>query len=189
MPAQDPFTLIDEIEKVLGLRASPFVWPIGSGADFQGIYDFQTKQVHWYEKEGKANRPTQEQLRDIDDPKLKEKLEGELYNSFQEGVQLAQEALPAFAPQAFLSGELSPLFFGSAVKNFGVSLFLDYFLDLCPPPRPIELAKGEKLNPEEDRFSAFVFKLQANMNRKHRDRIAFVRITSGAFSRGHERIP
>ena len=184
MPAQDPFALMDEIEKVLGITGSPFVWPIGSGADFQGIYDFQTKQVHWYEKEGKANKPVQEKLKNIDDPKLKETLESELYHSFQEGAQLAQEALPAFDPELFLRGELSPVFFGSAIKNFGISLFLDYFLELCPPPRPIELTKGKKLDPKSERFSAFVFKLQANMNRKHRDRIAFIRITSGAFSRG-----
>ena len=186
MPAKDPFALIDEIEKVLGITGSPFVWPIGSGSDFQGIYDFQKKQVHWYEKQSASNKATQEKFSslEIEDPKLKEMLDVDIYNSFQEGTQLAQEALPAFDSELFLAGELSPVFFGSAVRNFGVSLFLDYFLELCPPPQAIELTNQQRLDPKKDSFSGFVFKLQANMNQKHRDRIAFVRITSGAFVRG-----
>lgn len=184
MPAKDPFALIDEIEKVLGITTSPFLWPMGSGSDFQGVYDLQKKQVHWYEKQNTSKGAAKEKLSGMDDPKLKEILEAELYHSFQEGVQLAQEALPLFDRDLFLAGEISPAFFGSAVKNFGVALFLDYFLDLCPPPRILELTNKEKLDPKKDSFSAFVFKLQANMNQKHRDRIAFVRITSGAFFRG-----
>ncbi len=184
MPAKDPFALLDEMEKVLGITGSPFVWPMGSGVDFRGIYNLSQNLVHWYENIASGSQPAAEKLSSMDDPSLQERLGSELYTSFHEGAQLAGEALPAFDCDLFLSGDLSPVFFGSAVKNFGISQFLDAFMKLCPPPRPIYLQDGKSLSPTENHFSGFVFKLQANMNQKHRDRIAFVRITSGAFMRG-----
>ncbi len=184
MPAKDAFAVIDEIENILGITSCPFVWPMGSGSDFKGVYDLQKKCVYWYETTDSGTKPANESVSSIEDDKIKESLDTELYNTFYEGVQLAKMALPSYDKELFLSGDLSPVFFGSAVKNFGVSLFLDYFTQLCPPPQMLTLRNQEKLNPKENKFSGFVFKLQANMNQRHRDRIAFVRITSGVFERG-----
>ena len=179
MPAKDPFTLIDEIDKVLGITACPMVWPLGSGKDFKGFYDFQTNQVHWYQEASSGAKPVLEEMVGFEDEKIKESMDPDIYKNFIEGASLAQGALPAFDKELFLEGEQSPVFFGSAIKNFGISLFLDRFLELSPEPRPIILKDKSILEPKDNRFSGFIFKLQANMNEKHRDRIAFMRITSG----------
>ena len=190
MPAKDPFGLMDEIEKTLGITSCPFVWPIASGRDFRGFYDFKRKQVHWYDKQlnqeqtANSDHTTIEKLTGINDTKLKEGMEAETYSKFCEGAELAQEALPGFDEELFLSGDLSPVFFGSAIKNFGLAFFLKHFVELCPPPRSIHLNNNKVLDPRKNSFSGFVFKLQANMNQRHRDRIAFLRITSGVFFRG-----
>ena len=189
MPAKDTFALLDEIEKVLGISVTPLAWPIGSGRDFRGIYDLQKKQVHWYTAEAAGSKAAPTAIKELSDPQFKSELEPELYVNFCESVTLAQEALPDFDTELFLAGELSPVFFGSAINNFGLDLFLERFVALCPPPQSVLLGnqfgnQQQKLAPNQDIFSAFVFKLQANMNQKHRDRIAFVRITSGAFQRG-----
>ncbi len=188
MPAKDPFALMDEIEKTLGITGTPMFWPLGSGSDFSGVYDFQTNKVHWYENKGSHIGKKVVESEDMDgiyDPRLKASLDADLYKSFSEGAELAQAALPSFDKELFLNGALSPVFFGSAIKNFGVGLFLDRFIELAPSPRPLLLRDKSILDPIlEEKFSGFIFKLQANMNQKHRDRIAFMRITSGAFERG-----
>lgn len=183
-PAQDPFALLDEVEKVLGITAVPLVWPMGSGPDFRGVYDIKGKAVHQFERTTGGQFRAPEAVSGLDDPELEKIMGAELFAGFRESIELAEGALPDFDPAAFLRAEMSPVFFGSAVTNFGVQLFLDRFLELVPPPPPLTLADGRVLPPDNEQFTGFVFKLQANMNQKHRDRVAFVRITSGRFERG-----
>ena len=184
MPAKDPFALMDEIEKVLGITSTPFVWPLGSGRDFQGIYDILGNCVHWYTNVKAGATRAIEEVSDIYDDRLKSKLDSDLYKNFCNSIELVKEALPSFDEELFTSGYLTPVFFGSAIKNFGLESFLQNFIKLCPPPRKIKLKDSTYLEPRSKDFSGFIFKLQANMNQKHRDRIAFMRITSGHFTRG-----
>lgn len=183
-PARDPFELMDEVEKVLGITAVPIFWPMGSGPDFKGVYDLQKNAVHRFERVAGGAYQAPETVSGIDDPELKNIMGEELFSVFHEGVELAQGALPQFDHDRFLKGEISPVFFGSAVTNFGVQLFLDRFLELSPAPAGLPLVDGSVMDPTSGQFTAFVFKLQANMNRMHRDRVAFVRIASGVFERG-----
>ncbi len=182
--ARDPFSLLDEVEKVLGITAVPLFWPIGSGPDFKGVYDLRSKQVFRYEKTTGGAFPAPTATGGLDDPDLKALMDEELYETFREGVELSSEALPEFDEAEFLKGNMTPVFFGSALNNFGVELFLQRFLEIAPRPADVPLETGDVLKPDDPNFSAFVFKLQANMNRAHRDRVAFVRITSGTFERG-----
>ncbi|MBI3394855.1 MAG: peptide chain release factor 3 [Spirochaetia bacterium] len=184
MPARDPFSLLDEVEKVLGITAVPLTWPMGSGPDFRGFFDLRDNTVHRFERTKGGQHKAPESMTGIDDPELVSLMGEELYSVFHEGVELASGALPAFDVDVFRAGNMTPVFFGSAVTNFGVQLFLDRFIQLAPKPAVIPLLSGGMLDPESKEFSAFVFKLQANMNQKHRDRVAFVRITSGIFERG-----
>ena len=185
LPAKDIFVLLDEVEKVLGITAVPLFWPMGSGSDFKGIYDLKENQVHRFERVTGGAFKAPETVSGIQDPELKSYIDDDyLYNSFVDNVELAQGALLPFDKDLFIGGEMTPVFFGSAVNNFGIRLFLDRFLELAPPPPEIPLLNEATLSPLDSRFSAFVFKLQANMNQKHRDRVAFVRITSGVFERG-----
>ncbi len=184
MPALDPFALMDNIEKVLGITAVPQLWPMGSGQDFKGVYDLRDRLVHRYERVAGGAFPSPEATGGLDDPELEKLMDPELYQNFREGAELAQEALPPFDPEEFRTGRISPVFFGSAGNNFGVQLFLDRFIELCPPPEPILLRDENILEPASPDFTGFIFKLQANMNQKHRDRVAFLRVISGAFERG-----
>ena len=182
-PARDPFDLLDEVEKVLGITAVPVVWPMGSGELFRGFYDILDDSVHWFDKSagGKFRAPVA--MTGIDDPKIIELLGQEEFDTFREGIELSRGALPSFSREQYLAGQMSPVFFGSAVNNFGIELMLTRYAELAPSPRPTRLQNGGEL-PTVGPFSGFVFKLQANMNKAHRDRVAFIRITSGAFERG-----
>ena len=184
MPAREPFELLDEIEDVLKITGVPFVWPMGSGPEFKGVYDLQQKKLHRYEKTtgGVFKAPTS--LGSLDDPELKEMMGERDYSKFVEDVELASEMIPDFDEELFRATEITPVFFGSAVNNFGIELLLEYFLKLAPGPSAIPLPDGKEIHPEDKDFSAFIFKLQANMNKAHRDRVAFARITSGVFERG-----
>lgn len=184
LPAKDPFELLDDVEKVLGITAVPLFWPMGSGRDFKGVYDLGENLVHRYERTTGGKYRAPESTSGLDDPDLIKLMDEDIYAAFREGVELAQGALPDFDKSAFLRCEMTPVFFGSAVNNFCIELFLQRFLELAPPPSAIPLADGTMLEPASDNFSGFVFKLQANMNQKHRDRVAFLRITSGLFQRG-----
>jgi len=184
LPALDPFALLDDVEKTLGITAVPIFWPMGSGRDFKGIYHLANNSVHRFERVSGGAYRAPEQVSGIDDSELKSLMDEEDYRIFSEGAQLAHEGLPQFDRELFLHGEMTPVFFGSAVTNFGIELFLNQFIDLAPHPSAIRLSDGSELSPYNESFSAFVFKLQANMNRMHRDRVAFVRITSGVFERG-----
>ncbi|MGI8642739.1 MAG: peptide chain release factor 3 [Thermomicrobiales bacterium] len=181
-PGRHPLDLLDEIERVLGLRTYPLNWPIGEGPDFRGVYDRQTKRVHLFERteHGASRAPVQ--VSDLDDPALAGLIGADLAATLREELELLDLAGSAFDQQAVLAGELTPVSFGSALTNFGVEVFLNTFIDLAPPPGT-QQTSGGAMGPSDDRFSGFVFKVQANMDRRHRDRVAFMRIVSGRFEK------
>lgn len=183
-PAKDLFALLDEIEEVLGITAIPQVWPIGSGLDFKGVFDRKEKQVHLFEKTPGGAYMAPVSVNGINDPSLDLKIDGEVLGRARDEIELIESGLAGFEREAFESGQMTPVFFGSAVNNFGIQLFLDNFLDLAPSPYHVPMEDGNYLDPINSPFSCFVFKVQANMNKVHRDRIAFVRICSGKFERG-----
>ncbi|MEM7180438.1 MAG: peptide chain release factor 3 [Spirochaetota bacterium] len=183
-PAKDLFALLDEIEEILGITAVPLVWPIGTGIDFSGVYDRQNKQVHLYEKTPGGAFQAPFGVSSAEDASLQEKVDAEVLEKFLEEIELLDGGVHPFEQEVFEQGLMTPVFYGSAVNNFGIQLFLDQFLQLAPPPVHVPVESEEPLNPVDSPFSCFVFKVQANMNRVHRDRIAFVRICSGKFERG-----
>ncbi|MBW7857769.1 MAG: peptide chain release factor 3 [Leptonema sp. (in: Bacteria)] len=183
MPARDPFDLLDEVEKVLGIEAVPMLWPIGSGRDFKGVYHIANEQVYLFERTTGGAYRAPVKMKGLDDPELQSIVDEDLYSNFREGIDLAIGALPEFQLSNFQNGKITPVYFGSALTNFGIELFLNEFLQISPSPDAIKLQDGSSL-PTTDQFAAFVFKLQANMNKAHRDRVAFVRIASGQFERG-----
>ncbi|MDZ7802160.1 MAG: peptide chain release factor 3 [Trueperaceae bacterium] len=182
-PALDPVALLDEIESTLGLSASPVTWPIGDGPDFRGVYERPTRQVHLFERTARNARPAPVSTSGVDDPKLADLIGERAHAQLQEHIAFVDEVLPPLDPAEVLDGTISPVFFGSVLTNFGVEPFLRRFLELAPPPGGVDVVGG-RLEPTDDDFAAFVFKLQANMDRNHRDRTAFVRIVSGRFERG-----
>jgi peptide chain release factor 3 len=188
-PGREPFELIGEVEDVLGIGVYPVTWPAYDGSQrFRGVYHRGTKKVHLFE----ASRATssaamgseiaEATMVPLDDPRLKEEL-GDGYGRLKEEVELLDEAGDAFDEARFQSGDVSPMFFGSAINNFGLQAFLDTFCEKMPPPLPRQSSKG-LIAPDSETFAAFVFKIQANMNKAHRDRVAFLRVCSGRFERG-----
>lgn len=182
--ARDPYELLDEIETELGIGTYPVNWPIGSGKRFQGVYDRMDEQVIAFEgsdakHEIKATRFS------IDDVQLESLLPKEQYDTLCDDIALLSGAGDDFDIEAVRAGKLSPVFFGSALTNFGVEPFLEKFLGMSTPPTA-RVADVGRIDPFDARFSAFVFKIQANMNKAHRDRIAFMRICSGKFERGRD---
>jgi peptide chain release factor 3 len=182
-PARDPFDLIDEVERVLGITVVPRTWPIGSGPDFLGVYEFETKLVYEFERTAHNAHKAGVRVSGPDDPALREKLGKVLHDQLLEQLALVEHAIEPFDREAFLSGRQSPMFFASALTNFGVENLLRRFLELSPPPRALPTVDGE-VAPTAPFFSGFVYKVAANMDRQHRDRIAFLRVTSGRFERG-----
>jgi peptide chain release factor 3 len=178
-----PLELLDEIEKVLGIPCSPVNWPVGSGPGFLGVYDRERREVLRFERAEGGERRAALWTSDLDDPALQAGLGAQPYRELLDEIALLDTAGAPFDREKFLAGQLSPVFFGSAMTNFGVEPFLDRFVDLAPPPRPRQSSEG-MIDPERPGFSGFVFKIQANMDPSHRDRVAFVRICSGRFSRG-----
>jgi peptide chain release factor 3 len=181
-PARPSMDLLDELESVLGIHAYPVNWPLGDGPRFRGVYDREQKQVHLFERTVHGAYRAPVSVQGIEDDSVKAAMEEATYSQVCDELELLEGAGADFDLAKVLAGELTPVFFGSAANNFGVQLLLDRFLELSPPPAPRE--SGEVLiDPASEEFSAFVFKIQANMNPKHRDRIAFVRIVSGQFKR------
>ncbi|WP_240377414.1 peptide chain release factor 3 [Bacillus piscicola] len=179
---RDPFELMEEMENLLGIRSVPMNWPIGMGRDFYGIYDRHQQQVELYN----ADNPAHVEVKKItgpDDPLLDELIDPSFLAQFREEIELLDVAGDMYDVDKIKSGELTPVFFGSAISNFGVQNFLEHFLHLAPSPVGRESDQGF-VAPIRDSFSGFVFKIQANMNPKHRDRIAFLRITSGKYTQG-----
>ncbi len=185
--ARDIFDLLDEIEKEFGIGTFPMNWPISCGVSFRGIFDRETREVLTYEtRHGGRNR-----LESIRCPLSEtERLDGLITPALRETLEYETELLDGagyvFDRDLILKGRLSPVYFGSALNNFGVEQFLESFLSLTTPPLPRKNAFGGMVEPTDERFSAFVFKIQANMNKAHRDRISFFRIASGRFERGKE---
>jgi peptide chain release factor 3 len=181
-PSLDPLALVDELESVLGIGAYPMNWPLGTGFTFKGIWDRQTKLAHLYERTPKGAYRAPVATSGLDDPFVREQLDPETYATVLEEVEMLESMGAEFNPQAVLAGAVTPVYFGSALNNFGVQLLLDGFLQYSAPPAARQSQQGVVL-PEAEDFSGFVFKIQANMDPKHRDRIAFVRVVSGTFTR------
>ncbi len=183
--ANDTFELLDEIEKELGISTCPINWPIGSGKEFQGVYDRNTKKVMLFSDTLKGTKEGTEREIAVDDPLLEQEIGRDAQNQLLEEIELLDGASAEFDQQLVTKGELSPVFFGSALTNFGVETFLQHFLHMTYEPLPRTADTGA-ISPFSEDFSAFVFKIQANMNKNHRDRIAFMRICSGKFTAGME---
>lgn len=180
--ARNPFELLEEIEKELGIKTFPMNWPIGSGKEFKGVYDRNSKEIITFQANN-GQREVEATEVDINDVKL-ESLIGEYYRKILvDDIELLDGAGYEFNIDAVRHGKLSPVFFGSALTNFGVEPFLEQFLKMTTPPLPRNCDDGI-IDPFDEEFSAFVFKIQANMNKAHRDRIAFMRICSGKFEKG-----
>ena len=181
--AKDPFSLMEEIEQVLGIRACPINWPIGTDGDFKGVYHRDTRMVELYESGDHGKTRVEKMDVPVDDPSLPELLGDRLYTRLMDEIELLDMAGDEFDLELVRAGELTPMFFGSAITNFGVEPFLSRFLDYSTPPASHESDQGV-VEPTDPDFSGFIFKIQANMNPQHRDRIAFVRVCSGEFSKG-----
>ena len=186
--ARDPFDLMEEIENVLGIHTCPMNWPIGSGKEFKGVYDRTSKKILAFHANSDAvfeQKEVKSTAVSIDDPLAKELIGEEFDAKLAGDVELLDGAGDGLDMEAVRNGKLSPVFFGSALTNFGVEPFLKEFLRMTTPPLPRESDQGT-VDPFSPDFSAFVFKIQANMNKAHRDRIAFIRICSGKFEKGME---
>lgn len=181
-PSLEPLALLDELESVLKIHAYPMNWPLGNGRDFKGVYDRQVRQVHLFERVVGGAYRAPVSIHDLSDPFVREKLEEPLYRKVAEELDILDHASGGFDPEAVLSGETTPVFFGSASNNFGVQLMLDGFVNYSAPPAPRRSEQGP-VPVEKPEFSGFIFKIQANMDPKHRDRVAFLRVCSGKFSR------
>jgi peptide chain release factor 3 len=180
---RDPFDLLDEIERVMGIPCSPVTWPAGSGHQFIGVCDRWSGKLLTFERADAGSRRAPMTETAFDDPGVIEALGANGHARLMDELALLASAGNPFDLEMFRKGQVTPVFFGSAVTNFGVEPFLDRFVELAPPPAPRKVSTGV-LEPAEPRFSGFVFKIQANMDPQHRDRIAFVRICSGRFWRG-----
>ena len=181
-PMKNPLELVDELERVLGIGAFPVNWPVGDGFDFRGVFDRQTNLMHLFERTigGQYRAPVS--VGGVDDPAVRGQLDERTFNKTVEELEMLEHAGELFDDAAVLAGKSTPVFFGSASNNFGVQLLLDGFLKHSPPPKP-RMLSGTQISPEHPLFSGFIFKIQANMDPKHRDRIAFIRVCSGKFER------
>ena len=185
--SRDPFELMEEIETVLGIGTYPMNWPIGNGRNFRGVFDRQSRHVLAFEGAGNANatKKVAEVEAELGDASLDDLIGTENHRNLMDDIELLDGAGDELDLDAVAHGKLSPVFFGSALTNFGVEPFLREFLRLSPSPQPYtDKLSGELVPPTREDFSGFVFKIQANMDKNHRDRIAFVRICSGRFERG-----
>jgi peptide chain release factor 3 len=202
-PSREPLDLIEELEKVLGIRSCPMTWPIGSGDRFRGVYDRSSQEILYFQKDesvSKGKKLAPKKMQGVDDPEFLKSLGGvkndlyeaqELYDQFRTELELLEMAGDDFDWARVLEGQLTPVFFGSAGNNFGIERFLTRFIELAPIPAA-RIAAGEPKNnspdgrpvsPTSPKFSGFIFKIQANMDPSHRDRVAFMRICSGHFER------
>ena len=179
---RDPIELMDEVENMLGIRCAPITWPIGMGKRFKGVYHLHTGRVHLYSPNHGGKVQEGETIDDIADPRLDELL-GDMAAELREELELVLGACHEFDREAYLAGALTPVYFGSAMNNFGVAELLDDFVRYAPPPQARDTLTRE-VGPTEPAFTGFAFKIQANMDPQHRDRVAFVRICSGKYDKG-----
>ncbi|WP_418223265.1 peptide chain release factor 3 [Clostridium isatidis] len=182
---RDPFELLEEIENELGIKTYPMNWPIGSGKEFKGVYERDNNRIIVFSAGNHGQKEVDAIEGAVDDPKFKELLGEALHDKLMEDIELLDIAGDELDLEKVSKGELTPVFFGSALTNFGVEPFLEHFLEMTTAPLSRNSNIG-KIDPFDNEFSAFVFKIQANMNKAHRDRIAFMRICSGKFTKGEE---
>ena len=179
---KDAFELLDEIEQKLELRVTPLSCPIGMGYDFKGIYNLWEKNVNLFSGDNRKNIEETIEIKNINDKSLDNLISKDAAETLREEIELMEGIYPEFNKSEYLEGKLQPVFFGSALNNFGVRELLDCFIEIAPTPRPKE-SDSRLVKPNENDFSGFVFKIHANMDPKHRDRLAFVKIVSGTFNR------
>jgi len=178
-----PIELLDEVESVLKIQCAPITWPIGMGSRLKGVYHLVSGEVHVFEPGRNFTRQDSTIYASLDDPALEEKIGADMLRELRDELELVQGASHPFDRDAYLAGKQTPVFFGSAVNNFGVQLLLDFFVEEAPSPKPRATTTRE-IAPLEDKVTGFVFKIQANMDPMHRDRVAFMRICSGRFDGG-----
>ncbi len=179
---RDPIELLDEVEDILKIKCAPITWPIGMGKSLKGVFHLQNDSVHLFSASDADKISSGEVIQGIDNPRLDVVL-GSMAEDFREELELVRGASNEFDMQAYLKGELTPVFFGSAINNFGMAELLDAFVEYAPAPlaRPTQT---REIQPDEDKLTGFVFKIQANMDKQHRDRIAFMRLCSGKYEKG-----
>jgi len=181
LEGRDPFDLLDELEEKLGIKVRPMSWPIGIGVTFKGVYNLSQQKVNLFQSSKTKIATDSIEINDLSDAKLDE-LVGKEADQLREDVELVEGVYDPFDQQAYLEGKVAPVFFGSAVNNFGIQEMLDQFITIAPHPKPRPTNNGE-IQPEHKKFSGFVFKIHANLDPNHRDRIAFLRVCSGKFER------
>ncbi|MFN7325521.1 MAG: peptide chain release factor 3 [Chitinophagales bacterium] len=179
---KDPFDLLDEIEQKLEVKVKPLSWPIGMGQRFKGVYDLYQKSLILFNPHGTHNEGDLIVFEDLSDPDLERYIGDTAAKELRSEVEMVETVYPSFTQEDYEQGNICPVFFGSAVNNFGVKEMLDCFVEIAPPPlsRPTE---ERIVDPKEEKFSGFIFKIFANMDPRHRDRIAFLRVCSGKFER------
>ncbi|MFA6815721.1 MAG: peptide chain release factor 3 [Lentisphaeria bacterium] len=181
-PALNPLELLDDLENVLGIGGFPVTWPLGDGPDFKGVYDRISNRLHLFANQKKGSARAVDEVTGIDDPKIAELMHPTTYKEWHEQIELLSLAGENFDDEKLRNGELTPVFFGSGINNFGVKLLLDYFTQHAIPPMPRKSSLGLR-DPHDEEFSAFVFKIQANMDPNHRDSMSFIRVCSGIFKK------
>ena len=179
---KDAFDLLDEVEQKLGLTVTPMSFPIGMGYDFKGIYNIYESNINLFSGDSKKNIEDTLAFDDVNSPELEKIVGSTQANALRENLELVQGVYPPFDKDTYLKGNQQPVFFGSALNNFGVRELLDCFIDIAPTPRP-KKAEERIVEPSEKALTGFVFKIHANMDPKHRDRLAFIKIVSGTFER------
>jgi len=179
---KDAFDLLDEVEQKLGLRVTPMSFPIGMGYDFKGIYNIWEKKLNLFSGDNKQTISEGIEFDDLSNPDLDKAVGENAANTLREEIELISEVYPEFNQEEYLKGELQPVFFGSALNNFGVKELLDAFIEIAPSPQP-KKAEERLVDSKENKMTGFVFKIHANMDPKHRDRLAFIKVVSGTFKR------
>lgn len=179
---REPIELLDEVEDVLKIQCAPITWPIGMGKNFKGVFDLYNDRIHLFSATHGGRIQHGEVIQGLDNPRL-DALWGTLAAEVREEIELVRGASHAFDFEAYRNGELTPVFFGSAINNFGIKELLDAFAEWAPPPQPRE-TRTRRVEPGEEKFTGFVFKIQANMDPQHRDRVAFMRVCSGSYNKG-----
>jgi peptide chain release factor 3 len=179
---RDPIELMDEVEEILSIQCAPITWPIGMGKRFKGVFHLYNDAIHLFSATHGGRIQSGEVIQGLHNPQLDEAI-GSAAQELRDEIELVKGASHEFDQQAFLEGRLTPVFFGSAINNFGIEELLDYFVNAAPGPQPRETHE-RKVDPTEEAFTGFVFKIQANMDPQHRDRIAFMRVCSGMYEKG-----
>ena len=181
-PARDPLELLDDIERTLGIHAAPVNWPIGNAEHFRGVYALDSQHLLLYEREAQGQYRAPVEVADLDDPHARALIGDNAYAQFRESLDVIRTAGTTFDAAEYRAGRQTPVFFGSALTNFGLEPFLQALVELAPPPQA-RTSDAWAVSPTDERFTGFVFKIQANMDPRHRDRVAFVRVCSGRFEK------